>query len=263
MSNVDCFFENQKKVILNELLNAKSEIIICMAWINDKDYFDALINAKTKGIRVELITSSRNHFNQFIRNNEAFFDYVGIVCLPGYGVMHKKYCVIDEKIILTGSYNWTLNAEYNNFENLIKLTDSNVALSFKYDFFETKVFSYNLFSTPERCQCGGKIFYILCIDNEDYNLQGECTIHSVCSKCGEINFITNDYEFNILNTLSSDNLTYKDILQILNHNAENNFTKKIHAIAIAVINPTSLEKTYKVIYKNKYFKRFIDDYYDF
>lgn len=61
MSNITCYFENQKNIILKEIPNAKHEILICMAWINDKDYFNALLNAKSNGIKIELITSSRNH----------------------------------------------------------------------------------------------------------------------------------------------------------------------------------------------------------
>ena len=29
-------------------------------------------------------------------------------------IMHNKYCIIDSKIIINGSYNWTKKANYNN-----------------------------------------------------------------------------------------------------------------------------------------------------
>lgn len=32
--------------------------------------------------------------------------------------MHKKYCVIDNVTTITGSYNWTTNAEHRNDENI-------------------------------------------------------------------------------------------------------------------------------------------------
>ena len=263
MSNITCYFENQKNIILKEISNAKHEILICMAWINDRDYFNALLNAKSNGIKIELITSSRNHDLNLLTESCKKFDYFGIIHLPYLSIMHKKYCIIDESIILTGSYNWTHNAEYYNFENLLKIIDPNVAYQFKNDFLETKVFSKNTFILPKRCSCGGNLINILCIENEDYNLQGECYIYYICLKCGETEFVTNDFEFNILNTLTSDTSSYYDVLRFLNYHAENNFELKIHAIAVATIDPISLYKTYRVIYKNKYFKRYIEDYYDF
>ncbi|MGE3822383.1 MAG: phospholipase D-like domain-containing protein [Isosphaeraceae bacterium] len=37
--------------------------------------------------------------------------------------MHHKFAVFDEKIALTGSYNWTRGAARDNEENLIVSTD--------------------------------------------------------------------------------------------------------------------------------------------
>ena len=39
------------------------------------------------------------------------------------GKMHHKFVVLDGKTLLTGSYNWTLESEEQNFENLIVLRD--------------------------------------------------------------------------------------------------------------------------------------------
>lgn len=261
-NEIEAFFENQKKVILKEIDTAKKEILICMAWFNDMDYLNALILAKENGVKVELITSNKARIN--ILQFKDKFDYVGIAFLPNYfGVLHNKYCIIDNNIVLTGSYNWTKNAEYCNFENLLKIHNISIANDFKFDFIETKIFCNNSFIRPKRCNCSGLLINLLCIESEDINLQGECSIYTICSKCGEYKYITNDYEFNILNTLDSDNLNYEWILKFLNYHAEHNFDIKIHAIAVASINSMTLEKEYRVIYKNKFFKRFIEDSYDF
>jgi cardiolipin hydrolase len=33
--------------------------------------------------------------------------------------MHHKFAIIDKKILITGSANWTLQAFFGNYENLI------------------------------------------------------------------------------------------------------------------------------------------------
>ncbi|NLL27457.1 MAG: phosphatidylserine synthase, partial [Bacteroidales bacterium] len=34
------------------------------------------------------------------------------------GTMHHKFCVIDNQVVITGSYNWSNNAEFKNDENV-------------------------------------------------------------------------------------------------------------------------------------------------
>ena len=33
--------------------------------------------------------------------------------------MHHKFCIIDNQVLINGSFNWTKNANENNFENLL------------------------------------------------------------------------------------------------------------------------------------------------
>lgn len=41
----------------------------------------------------------------------------------GRGIMHNKIGIFDKKIVVTGSYNWTENAEKYNYENAVFLDD--------------------------------------------------------------------------------------------------------------------------------------------
>ena len=34
-------------------------------------------------------------------------------------LMHNKFCIIDDKIIINGSFNWSVNAVKSNNENII------------------------------------------------------------------------------------------------------------------------------------------------
>ena len=43
------------------------------------------------------------------------------------GSMHNKFAVIDGKVLITGSYNWSISAEKWNYENLLIVTSSEVA----------------------------------------------------------------------------------------------------------------------------------------
>ena len=52
--------------------------------------------------------------------------------------MHNKYCVIDDKIVITGSFNWSFQAANYNFENIVVIESPEIAEKFKKQFFNIK-----------------------------------------------------------------------------------------------------------------------------
>ncbi len=38
-------------------------------------------------------------------------------------MVHHKFCIVDDRVVITGSYNWTYNAENRNWENIVVLED--------------------------------------------------------------------------------------------------------------------------------------------
>ena len=48
--------------------------------------------------------------------------------------MHHKFMVADDRITITGSYNWTRSAEKYNQENVIWINDAQFSRSFLVEF---------------------------------------------------------------------------------------------------------------------------------
>jgi len=48
--------------------------------------------------------------------------------------MHDKFCVIDNQIVITGSYNWSNNAEFKNDENVTIENDPDQATRYSEEF---------------------------------------------------------------------------------------------------------------------------------
>jgi phosphatidylserine/phosphatidylglycerophosphate/cardiolipin synthase-like enzyme len=48
--------------------------------------------------------------------------------------MHDKYMIIDGRLLVTGSYNWSASAESYNFENAIFIQGSSIIQSYEADF---------------------------------------------------------------------------------------------------------------------------------
>jgi len=49
--------------------------------------------------------------------------------------MHNKFAIIDNRILLTGSYNWTFSANHRNDENLMVIDDPDIITRYQ-NYFE-------------------------------------------------------------------------------------------------------------------------------
>lgn len=59
---------------------------------------------------------------------------VGVPALPSGDRLHHKFAVIDDKIIITGSHNWSQNANHTNDETLLIVENKTVASHFQREF---------------------------------------------------------------------------------------------------------------------------------
>jgi len=48
--------------------------------------------------------------------------------------MHNKFCIIDNRIVMTGSLNLSVNGTENNDESLVFINDSNIAKQYTHYF---------------------------------------------------------------------------------------------------------------------------------
>lgn len=108
-----------KQRILTEINNANQSIYLAMAWFTDRDIANAIIEAKKRITNIDIILSS-NAQNETVK---LMFKGAGISVHAfetgdTRGIMHHKFCLIDSKISINGSYNYSYNASNNNVENI-------------------------------------------------------------------------------------------------------------------------------------------------
>ncbi len=48
--------------------------------------------------------------------------------------MHHKFAVIDEAVVVTGSFNWTTQAVFNNQENVLFIENAEIAKKYTDEF---------------------------------------------------------------------------------------------------------------------------------
>jgi len=108
-----------QNVIQKELFAAKHSIKICVAWFTNDLLFQPLLFKLDAGVDVSIITN-KDEIN-FSEANDVDFDELiergGCIYWNERGeksrLLHHKFCIIDDSVVISGSYNWTNGAEYN------------------------------------------------------------------------------------------------------------------------------------------------------
>ena len=113
----EAYFNDIQNQIVTALDNARVSIRVVMAWFTNDVLFNKLVEKRGQGVDVQLLIYD-DGINR--RNGVDFnqLNYTPIRRANRGGLMHDKFCVIDNQVVITGSYNWTNNAEFRNDENI-------------------------------------------------------------------------------------------------------------------------------------------------
>ena len=108
-----------KQRIITEINNAKQCINVAMAYFTDRDIAMSIVEAKNRNVTVDIILSS-NAQNETVKLmlKGASISVHAFETGDSRGIMHHKFCLIDNRISINGSYNYSLNASTNNVENI-------------------------------------------------------------------------------------------------------------------------------------------------
>lgn len=109
-------FKGIRAKIIEELDKALNTIYVCVAWFTDKELCAVLKKKKAEGVDVKVII----YKDGVNAKNGVDFGEIEHKELRAErsGIMHQKYCIIDNHVVISGSFNWTNNAEFRNDENI-------------------------------------------------------------------------------------------------------------------------------------------------
>ncbi len=135
IKNIVSFLHNQN-LILAELDKAQVSISLAMAWFTNQILADKLKEKHKQGVNVDIII----YDDGVNKKNGANLDGLTVSKVRGQrgGIMHNKFCVIDNQVVLHGSYNWSSNAEYKNDETVQVSEDPKLATKFSVEFRDLK-----------------------------------------------------------------------------------------------------------------------------
>jgi phosphatidylserine/phosphatidylglycerophosphate/cardiolipin synthase-like enzyme len=109
--------------ILSEINQAKTEILLQAYSFTSTPIAQALIRAHQRGVKISAVLDKSNRGKKY--SAATFLQNLGIpVFIDGqHAIAHNKIMIIDNRVVITGSFNFTIAAENKNAENLLILDD--------------------------------------------------------------------------------------------------------------------------------------------
>jgi phosphatidylserine/phosphatidylglycerophosphate/cardiolipin synthase-like enzyme len=109
--------------ILTHINRSKTENLFQAYSFTSKPIAQALLQAQKRGVRITAVLDKSNRTQKysaatFLKNMDipVFID-------DKHAIAHNKIMIIDHRVVITGSFNFSMAAETKNAENLLILED--------------------------------------------------------------------------------------------------------------------------------------------
>ena len=115
------------KRIVCHLESAEKSIDLCLYLITCQSLGLAILERlKKRGVKVRVIVDadSANLNGSFVPKFMANGAFVRMK--KSDYLMHHKFAIVDDNILITGSFNWTMQAAMGNHENLVVTSEPNL-----------------------------------------------------------------------------------------------------------------------------------------
>jgi phosphatidylserine/phosphatidylglycerophosphate/cardiolipin synthase-like enzyme len=119
-----------KQAIIDLFDQAKIVVHVAIYSLTEPDIVNAMIRANNRGIKIEIISDAIESKSKKQANMIKKLTQSGInvhLAVRQKSLMHNKIAIFDNQTICTGSFNWTVNAEKNNDENLLVVDGQDLA----------------------------------------------------------------------------------------------------------------------------------------
>jgi phosphatidylserine/phosphatidylglycerophosphate/cardiolipin synthase-like enzyme len=110
------------------------DVKICVFTISDDRITDAIITTHKKGVQIQVITDNDKMEDEGSDIEQLADEGIPVKIDNTPNHMHHKFMVVDERALLTGSYNWTRSAARYNHENILLTRETPVIRSYLKEF---------------------------------------------------------------------------------------------------------------------------------
>ena len=118
------------EAVVDALFKAQSTVLVQAYSFTSAPIAKALTDAHRRGVKIQVILDKTNQTDRY--SAATFTQNYGIPTFidDRHSIAHNKIIIIDGRTVLTGSFNFTKQAEENNAENLLVIDDADLAAKY-------------------------------------------------------------------------------------------------------------------------------------
>ena len=115
------------EAVVRVLNQATNQVLVQAYSFTSAPIAQALVDAHRRGLKVRVILDKSQRTEKY--SAADFLKHAGIPTQidAAHSIAHNKIMVIDDYLVLTGSFNFTKAAEEHNAENLLVINDATLA----------------------------------------------------------------------------------------------------------------------------------------
>ena len=126
--------DNPQKAIIKNINQAEAFINIAMYIFTDREIAIPLVKARERGVKVRLYLDQDQVDYKYSQSRFLVQKGIKTRISSNKCIMHNKFAIIDNRLLLTGSYNWTFSANNRNDENLMVIDDLKIVTRYQNQF---------------------------------------------------------------------------------------------------------------------------------
>jgi phosphatidylserine/phosphatidylglycerophosphate/cardiolipin synthase-like enzyme len=115
---------------MNAVGDAKRTILAQAYSFTSAPIAKALLDARKRGVQVQVILDKSQRSDKYSSTDFLSNRGVPVVIDANHAIAHNKIIVIDDELVLTGSFNFTKAAQQKNAENLLIIRDPALAAQY-------------------------------------------------------------------------------------------------------------------------------------
>ncbi len=120
-------------LISQQLKAARENIDVCVFTITDDRITKTLLAAHHRGVKIRIISDNDKRQDHGSDIYQLAENGLSVRVDPDRNHMHHKFAVVDRRLAITGSYNWTRGAT-RNLENVLVTTEPEIVHAYQKEF---------------------------------------------------------------------------------------------------------------------------------
>lgn len=115
------------EAVVNALAAATNSVLVQAYSFTSAPIARALVEARRRGVHTEVILDRSQRTENYSEADFLAHNEVTTLIDDQHAIAHNKVMIIDDYLVITGSFNFTRAAEENNAENLLVINDPDLA----------------------------------------------------------------------------------------------------------------------------------------